>query len=71
MLTIAVVFRGSVTIDLSFGFPMQVMCKYSRELFLSNYISRVYIYLRVKRDKHQVPLGPLLRNQNMQAKEGY
>ena len=40
---------------------MQVICKYSRRLFLL-----IYILF-----KSQVPLGPLLEKQHIQAKEGY
>ena len=39
---------------------MQVMCKYSRGLFLL-----IYILF-----KSQVPLGPLLGKQHIQAKDG-
>ena len=52
---------------------MQVMCKYSREVFLSIYILFTCKHdLRTKREtKSQVPLGPLVEKQNIQAKEGY
>ena len=43
-------------------------CEYSRELFLSNFVLSTCICTR-EMTKCQVPLGPLLGKQNIQAKE--